>query len=251
MLGEAGRKVRCAKCGNNWHAMPADVIEAPPVGVPATQKPVVETEIPQLQVIPPVTLKVERPAPEPELERPRRSTPLSPVAPLAPESAILVLFRQFFPIASLVFLAVLLSVFVLGRMAIAQKAPWTLAVYNMIALSPLPPGGGISIINVRDESRFGAMDDALVLSGQLVNQTPATLKVPLFKLIFTNPVGQVKTFMARSPVEKVDAGASVPFRLERAGFAQEGWNVKVTFGDGSEGDDTGKPMQTQAPAEKK
>lgn len=175
---------------------------------------------------------------------------LTPLKLPDPDPVWLMLFKQFFPHASLTFLAIVLALVLSLRVDITQKAPAMLGFYNFIGLSALPPGGGVSIVNVRDESRFGTVDNALILRGQLVNHTPATLKVPLFRLEFTSPEGQTKTFMARNPIEKIEPGAMVPFTLERAGFAQLGWKVKLTFGNGTEGEDTGKPMQSAEPATK-
>jgi hypothetical protein len=112
----------------------------------------------------------------------------------------------------------------------------------MFGINPLPAGGGLAIMNVHDESRFGQLDNALVIHGELLNRTASTLKVPLFKMEITAPNGQTKTFMARGPVDKIEGGAMLPFTLERAGFAARDWDVKLTFGDGSE-KDSGKPMQ--------
>ena len=206
--------------------------------------PKIDFSTPQLQVIPPAGMKGE----PPEEERPR--TQIVRRAPEKPESVWLIFFNRFFPIVSLIFLAVLAAIFVMARSEITQKAPGMLAIYNAVSISPLPPGGGLSIVNVRDQSRFGQLDNALVLSGEIINHTPTNLRVPLFKMIFTSPTGQSKTFMARGPVDKIDGAAVVPFILERAGFAQEGWSVKLTFGDGSEGNDTSKASQTEAPAKK-
>lgn len=174
---------------------------------------------------------------------------LTPLKLPEPDPVWLMLIKQFFPHVSLALLAIILALVIALRVEITQRAPGMTAFYNFIGVSALPPGGGISIVNVRDESRFGTVDNALVLQGQLVNHTTATLKVPLFKLEFTSPQGQTKTFMARNPIEKIEPGAMVPFTLERAGFAQLGWKVKLTFGDGTEDEDTGKPMQSAAPAE--
>jgi len=254
VLGPQGRKVRCAKCGNTWHAMPAletgaekpaPVVEraAPPPKAP--EPPKIEAETPQLRVIPPAGNKPATERPSQEEDRPReRTLHLTTIEHEEHETPAQVFFHKFFAFTSLVFLALLLATLVMARGPITQKAPWMLGVYNLLGISPLPPGGGITIVNVHDESRFGSVNNALVLTGQLVNHTPATLKVPLFKMEFTNPAGQTKTFMARSPVESIAAGAMVPFTLERTGFAQEGWNVRLTFGDGTEGDDTGKPLQS-------
>lgn len=193
--------------------------------------------------------KVAEPEVDPAEERRERikAANLTPIKPPEPDPVWLMLIKQFFPHVSLGFLGVLALLLIGLRVEITQKAPAMTGFYNFIGISPLPPGGGVSIVNVRDESRFGTVDNALVLQGQLVNHTPVTLKVPLFKLEFTSPKGQTKTFMARNPIEKIEPGAMVPFTLERAGFAQLGWRVRITFGDGTEGDDTGKPMQSAAP----
>lgn len=268
VLGPEGRKVSCKKCGHVWHAVAA-TSEAPPpapqptpveksisaieAAPPNDPPPKVDFDAPQLRVIPPP--HVAQPESGPDVAEARKArmqaTGLAPLPPPKQDSLLVIFFQKFFPIVSLVFLAAISAVFVLGRGPIVQKAPWMLALYNMVSISPLPPGGGITIVNVRDESRFGSMNNALILSGELANHTPVSLNVPLFKLIFTAPDGQSKTFMARSPVNKIDAGATAPFRLERPGFAQEGWDVKLTFGDGTEGNDTGKPMQSAEKIHKK
>jgi len=248
--------VACAKCKHKWHATAADV-EPPPAPVIEKTTPPPEPPPEKLKSkfeVPPDVRQLEiRPAPEAKKDGAEdrqirlKSANLTPVVVAKPESAFMVMFKQFFPIASLVFLSLLLASIIIARSAITQRAPGMLALYNMIGISPLPPGGGITIVNVRDESHFGALDNALVLSGQIVNHTPTELKVPLFKLIFTNPQGESKTFMARGPGDKIGAGAELPFRIERPGFAQEGWSVKITFGDGSEGPDTGKALQSVEP----
>jgi hypothetical protein len=186
---------------------------------------------------------------DPAAERQERikAANLTPIKLPNPDSVVVVFFRQFFPFATLAVFGILLASFIGLRTMVVQKAPGMLAVYNFIGISPLPPGGGISIVNVRDESRFGSIDNALVLNGQLVNHTPTTLKVPLFKLNFTSTQGQTKTFMARNPIEKIEPGAMVPFKLERPGFAQLGWRVQLSFGDGTEGDDTGKAVAPKTP----
>jgi len=254
-IGPQGRTVACAKCKHQWHTALPDPAEAnapPPIpesAVPALQAPPSESpsssaNTPQFKIIP--APEIPSDMRDNALERQKRIKPanLTPVVTSRPESAILIFFKKMFPIASLGLLCLLFALLIMARSTITQKAPGMLALYNSIGVSPLPPGGGLSIANVRDESRFGTMDNALILSGEIINQTPAMLKVPLFKMTFTTPDGQSKTFMARGPVEKITGGQTVPFRIERPGFAQSGWDLKLSFGDGSEGNDTGKALQT-------
>jgi len=255
-IGPQGRMVACAKCKHQWHAVLPDPAEAnpPPLSIPESAAPAPQTPSPE-PLPPPANTQQFKIIPAPEipvdmrdnaLERQKRIKPanLTPVIAARPESATMGFFRKMFPIASLSLLCLLLTLLIMARSTITQKAPGMLALYNVIGISPLPPGGGLSIANVRDESRFGTMDNALILSGEIINQTPAMLKVPLFKMTFTTPEGQSKTFMARGPIEKITGGQTVPFRIERPGFAQSGWNLKLSFGDGSEGNDTGKALQT-------
>ncbi len=241
VLGPHGRKVSCPKCGHVWHATTAVAAETARAEKP--QPELASIDISKFNTAPPA------PEIDPAEERRERikAAQLTPLKLPEPDPVWLMLFKQFFPQASLAVLAIILGLVLALRVEITQKAPSMVAFYNFIGLSALPPGGGVSIVNVRDESRFGTVDNALILRGQLVNHTPTTLKVPLFKLEFTSPQGQTKTFMARNPIEKIEPGAMVPFTLERAGFAQLGWKVKVTFGDGTEGEDTGKAMQTAEP----
>ncbi|HRJ11737.1 MAG TPA: hypothetical protein PKW15_00675, partial [Alphaproteobacteria bacterium] len=76
---------------------------------------------------------------------------LTPLKLPEPDPAWLMLFKQFFPHASLAFLATILLIGLGMRVAITQKAPFMVGVYNFFGVSPLPPGGGVSIVNVRDE----------------------------------------------------------------------------------------------------
>ncbi len=262
VLGPKGRTVACAKCKHKWHAFPPEAENTEPAYVapieaaaPPVEKPAPPPEPPREKPRTPSGLETPqleiRPAPErrdaaEERQTRLKSANLTPVVVTKPESAFIIFFRQFFPIASLIFLALIAAFLIMARSPITQRAPAMLKFYNMVGISPLPPGGGITIVNVRDESHFGALDNDLILTGELVNHTPTDLKVPLFKLIFTNPAGESKTFMARGPADKIGGGAEIPFRIERPGFAQEGWSVKLTFGDGSEGPDTGKALQTVA-----
>lgn len=160
-----------------------------------------------------------------------------------PEKPKTSLFLRIFIPASIAMLCLFLAAVVGFRTEIAKRAPGLLAFYNMIGFNPLPAGGGIVFQNVRDDSRFEELDNALVIHGTLVNQTPAKLKVPLFKMDITSSAGQTKTFMARGPIEEIEGGASVPFTLERTGFAVRDWDVRLTFGNGTE-KDTGKPLQS-------
>jgi len=254
-IGPHGRTVACAKCKHQWHAALPDPAEAnppPPIPestapapqAPSSESPSSSAHTPQFKIIPAPEIPADMR--DSALERQKRIKPanLTPIVTARPESATLIFFKKIFPIASLGLLCLLLAMLIMARSTITQKAPGMLALYNSIGVSPLPPGGGLSIANVRDESRFGTMDNALILSGEIINQTPAILKVPLFKMTFTTPEGQSKTFMARGPVEKITGGQTVPFRIERPGFAQSGWDLKLSFGDGSEGNDTGKALQT-------
>lgn len=195
---------------------------------------------PQIRIIPPAgeqqdfAAQVKKFAPEPEIEH-QTFRPVEYKEPRE-QPAWLMLFHQFFIPASLVLLALILGTLIMARSVISKHAPGAIAIYNLLGINPLPVGGGLAIMNVRDESRFGQLDNALVIHGDLVNRTSAMLKVPLFKMEITSPAGQTKTFMARGPIDKIDPGAIVPFTLERSGFAARDWDVKLTFGDGSEKD---------------
>lgn len=218
----------------------------PPAKETATQK---ESAAPEVAKLDTSKFNAAPAAPEKDPAEERRerikAANLTPLKLPEPDPAWLAFVKQFFPQVSLAVLAIMLALVIALRVDITQKAPGMVAFYNFVGISALPPGGGVSIVNVRDESRFGTVDNALVLTGQLVNHTPATLKVPLFKLDFTSPQGQTKTFMARNPIEKIEPGAMVPFTLERPGFAQLGWKVKITFGDGTEEEGSGQAAQTE------
>ena len=258
VLGPNGRKVRCPTCSHVWLGKAEDIQEVgattrttdpiPPIAPPPPDLRKNDFDGPQLRIIPaeiPASPFISQPArgEEPKAESHTGFRPIEAREPKKPASPIMVFFHQFFIPASLAMLAIVLATIVMGRETITKHAPGALTFYNLLSINPLPPGGGILLMNVRDESRIGQLDNALVIHGDLVNQTPSTLKVPLFKMEITSPNGQTKTFMARGPVEKIEPGASVPFTLERAGFAQQGWDVKLSFGDGSE-KDSGKPMQS-------
>lgn len=195
-LGVAGRKVRCAKCGNTWYATPDQDEEAPAQrpdeaaggdeaaangdagsgegddDLPDTPPPFESFEAMREQLAGGGGRRARsRPAPPP----PKRSR-----------------FRALAP--WLVFLAVVAGL-VYGtwayRYTIVETLPTAARLYAAAGVSINTVAPGLSIESVTPSRRLKNGDTLLVISGEVVNNTDSTQPVPALEVILEGQNGAV------------------------------------------------------------
>ena len=201
-LGPMGRRVRCSKCRNVWHAAPPES---------AIEAITVEIE----------TATAEAPGPDvrgglPARIEPRRKGRTAFLRWLAPALVL-----------------GLLAVVLFEREAIMAEWSRSEAVYEALGLHHPPPGAGLTLHI--SEARQKVVDGrtVLVVTGEITNVTDRMRKVPPLRVALPGPDGTGErriwpVFSAER--SRLPPGGKSSFRAVLEGAVGTATKVTVTFG---------------------
>jgi predicted Zn finger-like uncharacterized protein len=208
--GAAGRRVRCANCGNLWHHSPESAVVAEATGKLPEPAPAPVGESARLEV--PVEPFAAAPAPPP-----RPSVAAERPAGARPRSMRLGGLGLFVVAAAVVALAIF------ARDTIIARWPASRPVYETLHL--VAPGAGLHVTVTPTR-----IVDALIINGSIVNRSSVPRQVPPLRVTLRdgNEV-DIASKRVAPPVGELSPGATVHFtaRFEHPGIAATG--VEVTF----------------------
>lgn len=214
LIGAEGRLVRCGRCAYSWHQLP--VPDQPP------------------------PLELSEPLPEQTpLSPPPREGPLRPERRRGEEKAYFARKRRSSGLGGwLLFLLVLAGLAAAAwywRNDIVAAVPESARVYKWLGIEVAGPAAvsaqGLEIVNVTDVRRLVDSERRLVVSGEVVNRSSETLKVPMLRAHVADPSGnELTTWDFAAGVAQLAPGASVRFESQHEYPTYGGEiEVKVAF----------------------
>lgn len=207
-LGSAGRRVRCAACGETWFQ------EAPP---PETEP---QQSFDELVIDPP---------PE-DIEPP----------PLRPGSNLPALRRRpekkRLPIGWILlglFIVAVLAGGVLGRSMIVTAWPPSARLYEMVGLPVPVPGAGLVLHDVVTERTSQGGVPVLVITGTIANPTQEVKNLPKLRVSLRDARRQeIQSWVFSADTAKLVPGEFVKFGTEFANPSTEAVDLTLTFTNG-------------------
>lgn len=200
-LGQNGRSVRCANCGNRWLARP-------PADAPKALDADADTDDSIAQTAP-------RKRPLPGGEAARRGS-AGPVGWLV--GVLVILF---------------LASAIVGRNEIVEGFPASASIYQKLGL-PVTMQLGLQFENVTSERLAERGVSILVIEGQIVNMSEQERKVPPVKVTLLDDGGRkLQDELFRPEKEVVAGGGKVSFSGRVVNPARQARNFSVTFDVGS------------------
>ncbi len=200
VLGEAGRKVRCAKCAYTWHQMPEveEVEEEPIEAIPEPE---------ELDIIRPAS----RPTPEP------------------PTSGGGVLVG---------WLALTIVVLALGaggvylRQSVVEAWPPALRLYQTVGLSVAVPGYGLEFSNISSSQTYEGDVVVLSVSGDITNTSEEVKQIPRVRVGLVNAAGRELYFWTFKALEsELGPGLSTKMQGTLKSPPEAAKRLAVTFVD--------------------
>ena len=263
LLGETGRKVKCAKCAHRWFAKPPagstaaaaappKPVEAPP---PPPEPPPTPAEPPP-PAAPPAPDEPPPPAEEPRAVAPEpedqpedrieedRQTAQTPSPPPLPSAEDLARFQaRLPPTKSTIILWIVLFVFIVGlvtgtiyfRRHIAALYPQSNGLFLAIGLPTDTLGYGLKIHDPKMSQRTEGNDRILVIKGEIENETGSVIDIPLLRGAVKNARGQemfVWSFKTKEP--RVLAGEKNAYETEIRNPPPGATHLNITFNRESE-----------------
>ncbi len=182
------RTVRCAKCSHSWMAeIPAD---------PATAL------ASQLSTLPPAAAEA---APIPE----------GSGLPVIQENRGFLRMRDWVMAAIVLGACFAMLWLVLARRDIAQDHPWSERFYDRVGLHIYHVGEGLSLRQVRSETRFDGGILQLAVEGQVHNDTNKQQPIPDILAAAIGSDGKpMQSWQINAPAATVEPGESVSFNSE-------------------------------------
>jgi predicted Zn finger-like uncharacterized protein len=218
-LGGRGRKVRCTKCGHDWHQapMPGGEAQARP---PSDRTEFMAAPPPVFAPPPPPPFNVRPSGPSASYDRfdsgrgaggENDDTLLDETAPAATRVRGWKLWLQWG--AYLAAVAGLVAGLLGERQTLVQLWPASARLYQLIGLPVEPLGAGLQLQNVRSEQRVEGGVVLLAIEGQVLNISEIDREVPPLLAVAIGsdhrPIGNW-----RIPVSNphLAPGAAAPFR---------------------------------------
>jgi predicted Zn finger-like uncharacterized protein len=226
-LGRAGRTVRCARCGHQWHQKPDSAAPPPPAAAPAPP-PKAQSRFdgpppPEAAAAPPM-----RPMPQP----PRRANlpalqkrrfNLGDI--LSPASA-----------AGWAVFAAVVSLLVIGlwtgQSTLVAAWPPAARLYTIVGLAEPEeaPGTGLEMPALAPRIELEAGTPVLVLEGTVVNKTTRSITLPTLVANLRDDRNEiVESWTFKMDVDRLAGGASASFRTRKERPPERARHVEVVF----------------------
>jgi predicted Zn finger-like uncharacterized protein len=200
LFAQGGRKVRCARCKNEWHVkLPSsvDVIVSSPDYAPIT------ADAPD----PPSPTLSSRPPP---LNRP------TPNLPAVIEKRVFT--KGSWILMGLAFLAALLVMgSIWGRQSIVRALPGLRGSYSAVGLSIVPEWEGLIFDEVKSELKYDSGTMRLFVDGVLRNASEEMKKVPDIKAqALGADKSVIQSWLVDAPTATIEPWGMVPFHTDVA-----------------------------------
>ncbi len=204
LFAQGGRKVRCAKCKNEWHVkLPSsvDVVVSSPDYAP------VESPIPVSASESPSSAFSAHPPP---LNRP------TPNLPAVIEKKALTTGEMAF--LAIVLLAALLVVgSVWGRQSLVEVFPGLRGSYSAVGLNVLPEWDGLMFDEVKSELRYDGGTMRLFVEGNIRNASAETKNIPDIKArALAADKSDIQSWLIDAPATTIAPWGMVPFHTDIA-----------------------------------
>jgi predicted Zn finger-like uncharacterized protein len=226
--GEAGRRMRCASCGNVWSYSPeAEAIQQAIAEVTASAEAAAVAEAPGTPTAVPSQVALERPGAELRADTQAPGGPTAvgrpPVEVALPAAAKRRRARVAGLVLSLV-VAIVLVVGILGRERIMTRWPQTTPVYSAARLAdPISAGLEVTVKPTRTS-------DSLMITGDIVNSATVARRIPRLRVSLRDGnKAELDSRVIDPPVVTLPPGATVHFDtvFEHPSITATG--VAVTF----------------------
>ncbi|MBI2253261.1 MAG: DUF3426 domain-containing protein [Proteobacteria bacterium] len=229
LLGDAGRNVRCAKCGHKWKQLPPKLEnpEGTPAEIALTAEPTVPETAPSVPEVPPLADpastagEAEAPAVEIPSAPPRPRSPQRPTGPITvpPKLRPMMPKRRFrlHPIYIVLAGMVLgLGVVFYFRAEIARAVPALDMVYSLMGISTSSPADDLKAANLVVNKRNEAGGKAVwAVEADLFNESEFPVQLPPLAAITYDgngkEIGDWKIF--RLEQESIEPGETIRFRI--------------------------------------
>jgi len=211
--GDAGRRVRCASCGNLWHYSPdaaaiqTAVAEATAeVEAAAYVPPPAAAYAPAAAASPPVSALRAEPGTQAQPRPPGQAAPLRPAVVVEPPAATGERIGRAGILGLIVFVAALALIAVLARDRIVALYPLAGSAYEMLHLSE-PPGSGLELT-----SSVTRTSDSLIVAGDITNGTTVPRSVGRLRVTLRDGAGaSLETRMIDLSVGQLPPGATAHY----------------------------------------
>jgi predicted Zn finger-like uncharacterized protein len=199
-LGDAGRLVRCAKCGETWH-------QTPPDDLPRSLDSALPDVVPNF-----TTGRAQLPA----LPR-RRGLPWATVA-----WGVLIVILGSGAIAGIA-----------AREEVIALWPPATRLYSMIGLAAQPPGIGLELRKTTPVFTTENGVRTLIVEGEVANISQIARDVPTLKVVLRDrDGGELQATSFNVAEQRLLPGASIAFRTSIPQPNPAAASVLVTIGDG-------------------
>lgn len=216
-IGEAGRTVRCASCGHQWHQegapVSADLEEVPPAPPPAEDG--AGADIPE----------GVKPQPE-EDEAAEGAAPATAAEAQAMSEQDLVARVCGYFGAFLVFLSLFL-VLVLVKGPLTRHFPASVLFYELIAMAPPVPGEGVVIDQLFARTRA---NNEIIIQGRAINLTDRPIELPRTVASLIGPDGSLlKQQDVTMDLAALEGESELTFQAIVKEAPEEAQSVRVGF----------------------
>lgn len=203
----AGRKVRCAQCGNTWHQFPEDEGAVETRLLDDAPRTMVYGSMP--------SMPVDEPRPDIEDTQPpaKRKRARPPLGWMALAATVVVCAGGL----------------TLGRGLLVEMWPPAFLLYETIGMAPEAPGTGLRLSPPKAEIKVRDGVQTLVLEGQILNPSGGERVIPTLRAIPTAPDGKLMESWTLEPsLKSLQPGEIAAYRDERM-LSSPVAEVTVTF----------------------
>lgn len=221
-LGEDGRRVKCARCGNVWFATPPEDAERVPPPEPPPKSVAAEATPPPFGA---AGLRADRSAPPPGRNLPAKRGPAIPRSRALSAAAGLLIFA-------------VLAGLIIGRDQVAAAWPATEGLYQALGLDVAVPGGpaegpvlgaGLALVDVIPELTESEDGRVLWVRGAITNPSDTPRTVPPFRVTLLNADREPLDSWSFEPqVDRLAPGEAATFATRRDDPDPAATEIEVT-----------------------